>query len=96
MGLTLSEKYNSALIAHLSEEFGLTPARAEIILNSIAVFMLKCMVFKGPVNTPFGTLALNKDGITVTGQNLALIETLKKDFDEENLKKYIENLISGE
>jgi len=96
MSVTLSEKYNNALKSYLVEEFGMTPARAELLLNGIATFILNCLVFKGSVNTPFGVLSLTKDGVVVTGQNLALLETLKKDFNEESLARFIEDLISGE
>lgn len=93
--MLLAEKYNEYLIEFLVDEYGFTKERANTILSAIALYIVNALVFKKSINTPFGTMVMTKDGISITGQNIALIELLKKDFSDKELATMIENIIKG-
>jgi hypothetical protein len=91
----LNNKYNQQLVEHLVEEFGFTSLRATELLNFIAEDILYCVLFRGPIITPFGKMAMLKEGIQITEQNQELISKFKTERRQENIVKFIHEITTG-
>jgi hypothetical protein len=92
----LEDTYNQLLVDQLADQFGVSPARANELINCIAENILFYTVFKGPINTPFGKIAMLQGGLQIIEQNKALINSFKKEQGAEAITAFIKDIISGE
>lgn len=91
----IEPKYNQILVDNLVEQFGVTEVRAAEILDSIAETILYTVVFKGPVNTPFGKMSMLKEGIQIIEQNKTLQKRLKSEKSAEAVASLVKEVVMG-
>lgn len=94
--MIIENKYNQIIVENLVEQFGITPVRAEEILTSIAETILYTVVFKGPVNTPFGKMSMLQSGIQIIEQNKSLQKSLKNEKSQDKIAQLIKDVVSGD